>query len=147
MARRVGDGVQLPGWPLRTVGFCEEGRMAAVFFVAGAIALIWSAVRYEIVYRSLVDSFPAQFQDDLTSRYAFPVLALSPSTPLPLQADYMKALWGSCVGCLCISLGFFAFGNVPFGCLLLLGFIWAVFSTMKSWKTYKENCNRSGLTR
>jgi hypothetical protein len=121
--------------------------MAAVFFVAGAIALIWSAVRYQIVYRSLIDSFPPQFQDDLTSRYAFPVLALSPSTPLPLQADYMKTLWGSCAGFLCISLGFFVSQNVPFGFLCLLGFFWAVFSTLKSWKTYKENYNRDGSTR
>ena len=91
----------------------------------------------------LVDLFPPQFQDDLSSRYAFPVLALSPSTPLPLHADYMKACWGSCVGCLCASAGFFSAQNVVLGCFLLAGFFWAVFSTTKSWKTYQENCNRT----
>lgn len=121
--------------------------MAVVFFVVGGIALLLSGVRYQVVYRSLVDSFPPQFQDDLTSRYAFPVLALSPSTPLTLQSDYMTALWGSCVGLLCISLGFFASQNVLFGGLCLLGHCWAVFSTMKSWKTYKENCNNNGSAR
>jgi hypothetical protein len=122
----------------------ERGKnMAAVFFVVSAMVAIWSAVRYEIVYRSLIDSFPPQFQDDLTSRYAFPVLALSPSTPLPLQADYMNALWGSCVVCLCVSLGFFSSQNVLFGCFSLAGFLWAVFSTVKAWKTYQENCNRT----
>src|SRR6476660_9833410 len=110
--------------------------MAAVFFVVGAIAVILSAVRCEIVYRSLVDSFPPQFQDELTSRYAFPVLALSPSTPLALQAAYMKALWAGCVCFLCVSLGFFASQNVVFGCFCLLGFFWSVFSTIKSWKTF-----------
>jgi hypothetical protein len=61
--------------------------MAATFFVMAAIAGILSAVRYQIVYHSMVDSFPLQFQDDLTSRYAFPVLVLNPSTPLSLQAE------------------------------------------------------------
>lgn len=121
--------------------------MGVAFFVAGAIALILSAIRYEVVYRSLIDSFPPQFQEDQTSRYAFPVLALSPSTPLSSQADYMKALWGSCVGCLCICLGFFASQNVSFGLLCLLGFFWAVFSTFKSWKIYRENCSRNRSTR
>jgi SNF family Na+-dependent transporter len=115
--------------------------MAAVFFVITAIAGISSVVRYQIVYHSLVDSFPLQFQDDLTSRYAFPVLVLSPSTPLSLQANYLRASWGSCVCCLCVSLDFF-FSQNTFGCLVLVGFFWAVFKTIKSWKTYKENSNR-----
>lgn len=117
--------------------------MAAVFFVVSAMAGIWSAIRYEIVYRSVVDSFPPQFQDDLTSRYAFPVYVLSPSTPLPLQADYVNSLWGSCVVCLCVSLGFFSSQNVVFGCFVLAGFFWTLFSTFKSWKTYRQNCNRT----
>jgi len=117
--------------------------MAAVFFVMAATAGILSAIRYQIVYHSLVDSFPLQFQDDLTSRYAFPVLVLSPSTPLSLQADYMRASWGSCVCCLCVSLGFFLSQNIAFGCFVLVGFFWAVFRTIKSWKTYKENSNRT----
>ncbi len=96
--------------------------MAAVFFVIAAIAGILSAVRYQIVHHSLVDSFPLQFQDDLTSRYAFPVLVLSPSTPLSLQADYMRASWGSCVCCLSVSLGFFFLQNIAFGCFVLVGF-------------------------
>jgi hypothetical protein len=121
--------------------------MNAVFFVLSAIAAIWSAVRYQIVYRSVVDSFPPQFQDDLTSRYAFPVYALSPSTPLPLQAEYMKSLWGGCVSFLCVSLGFFSSQNVVFGGFCLAGFFWVVFSTLKSWKTFKENCNRASTRR
>jgi len=116
--------------------------MNAVFFVVGAIAAIWSAVKSEVVRRSLVDSLPPQFQDDYTSRYAFSVYALSTSTPLPLQAEYMKSSWGFCVFCLCISLGFFFSQNVVFGSFFLLWFFWAVFSTMKSWRTYKENCSR-----
>ena len=94
--------------------------MAAIFFVMAAIAGILSAARYQIVYHSMVDSFPLQFQDDLTSRYAFPVLVLNPSTPLSLQADYMRA--GSCVCCLCVSLGFFFSRSIAFSCFVLVGF-------------------------
>ena len=117
--------------------------MAAVFFVMGGMAMIWSAVRSQVVYRSIVDSFPPQFQDDYTSRYAFSVYALAPSTPLPLQAEYMKALWAGCACMLCVALGCFALPNVVWGCFILAGFFWAVFSTFKSWKTYRENCNRA----
>lgn|SRR6185437_7947646 len=116
--------------------------MNALFFVLGVMAMIWSAIRYHFVYRSIVDSFAPQFQDELTSRYAFPVFALSAPTPLPLQAEYMKSLWGSCAAFLCVSLGFFASRNAVFGCFFLVGFFLAVFQTAKSWKTYKENCNR-----
>ncbi len=52
--------------------------MGAIFAVLGLIAAIWSIVRYQIVYNSLIESFPTQFQDPLTSRYAFPVIVLSP---------------------------------------------------------------------
>jgi len=114
--------------------------MAVVFFVMAAIAALFSAVRYQTVYYSLIDSFPLQFRDEPTSRYAFPVLALSPSTPLALQTDYKTALWAACACILCISLGLFAAQNMVFGCLCLPGFVWTVFSTVKAWTTYKENC-------
>jgi hypothetical protein len=102
---------------------------------------IWSAVIYQTVYRALINSFPPQFQDPLNSRYAFPVFALSPSTPLSLQADYMKSLAGGCFAMLGFSLSCFSFQRVDGGCLALLGFFAAVVSTIKSWKAYKENCN------
>jgi hypothetical protein len=116
--------------------------MVALFIVGAGIALLWSAIRYQFVYRSLIDSFPPQFQDDPTSRYAFPVFALSPSTPLPLQAEYVKALWGGCVAFLCVSLCFFSIGELIVGCLGLVVFFASVVSAIRAWKTYKENCNR-----
>ena len=78
--------------------------MAAVFVVGAVMAMIWSAAKYLIVYRALVDSLPPQ----LPSRYTFPVYALSASTPLPLQAEYVKSLWGGSVGFFCVSLCFFS---------------------------------------
>ena len=122
----------------------EEGTMdASFFFVLGGFLGILSAIRGHIVYSSIRDSFPPQFQDDLSSRYAFGVYALEHSTPLPLQASYVKSLGGGCAGFLCVSLGFFVSGNIPSGCLSLLFFFAVAYSTMKSWKAYKENCSRA----
>jgi hypothetical protein len=117
--------------------------MPAVFGVVCLIAMIWSAVRYQIVYNRVVELMPPQFQDDLTSRYALPVYALDPSTPLPLQQDYLNSQWAGCVAMLCASLALFSAQNNVFGCFCLAVFVWAVFHTMKSWKTYKQNCNRT----
>ena len=117
--------------------------MAAVFAVGAGIALLWSGIRYQIVYNSLIDSFPSQFQDPLTSRYAFPVLVLSPSTPLPLQAEYIKTLWVACVAVLCISLCFFSLDQLIIGCLGVVAFFASVFFAIKSWKIYKENFNQA----
>lgn len=116
--------------------------MAAAFAVMCGIAIIWSGVKSQIVYHSIIDSFPPQFQDPETSRYAFSVLALSPSTPLPLQAEYVKSLWGGCAACLCLSLCFFSLDQpiVGGGCLVVL--LASVFFTIKSWNVYKANCNR-----
>jgi hypothetical protein len=117
--------------------------VGAVFIVVGLLAAVWSIVEYQTVYNSLIESFPPQFQDPLASRYAFPVLAIGPSTPLSLQGDYVKSLQGFCVLSLCISLSFFAFQQMIIGCLFSVVFFVTVFSMVKSWKTYKENCNRA----
>ena len=117
--------------------------MNAVFFVLAGFLGIWGAIRGHIVYCSIRDSFLPQFQDDLSSRYAFSVYALSHSTPLPLQAEYMKPQGCGCAFFLCVSLGFFILGNIPLGCLCLLGFSAIAFGAMKDWKTYKEYCSRA----
>ena len=117
--------------------------MVAVFVVGAFLAMLWCLVRSQIVYHSIKDSFPPQFQDPLMSRYAFSVYALEPSTPLSLQAEYVKSSVAACVACLCASLAFFSVQQVVIGCLLLVVFFVSFFSTIKSWKTYKENCNRT----
>lgn len=114
--------------------------MSVVFFVITAIAAIWSAVKSEVIHRELVDSFPPQFQDALMSRYALHAYALAPSTPLAVQSEYMKILYGGCAAALSGLLGFFAAENPAFGCLVLIGFFWACYQTFKSWKIYQTNC-------
>jgi TRAP-type C4-dicarboxylate transport system permease small subunit len=117
--------------------------MVAVFVVLAGLAGIWSGIKSQIVYNSIVDSFPPQFQDPLASRYAFSVLALSHTTPLSLQAEYVSSQIGGCVVFLCISLAFFSIHQLIIGCLILIALFAQVWSTIKSRKTYKENCDRA----
>jgi hypothetical protein len=116
--------------------------MAVVFFVMAGMAALWTCIKTQAIYLSIVDTFPPQFQDKLSSRYAFPVLVLSPSTPLPLQEEYVKSTWGGCAFFLCVSLGFFFARNVVFGGALLAVFVGSVFAAIKCWKTYKSNRER-----
>ena len=55
--------------------------MGLLFSIAGVIAFVWSAVKYEVTARALQDLLPPQFQDPLMSRYAFGVYALHPLLP------------------------------------------------------------------
>ena len=98
-------------------------KMAAVFVVGAGMAMIWSAAKYLIVYRAVVDSLPPK----MPSRYAFPVYALSASTPLPLQAEYVRSLWSGSVGFLCVSLSFFSLLELGAGCAALLFSAGALF--------------------
>jgi hypothetical protein len=110
--------------------------MGPIFAIAGVIAFVWAAVKYEVTARTLHDAFPPQFQDALMSRYAFPVYALHHSTPLTLQADYVKASAGGAVAMLCFSLSCFSFGRPDGGVLALFGFGAGAVFVFKSFKTY-----------
>lgn len=112
--------------------------MAVLFGVGAAMAFIWGGAKYQMVYISVIDSLPPQ----LSSRYAFPAYALSPSTPLALQAEYVKSLWGMSVGFLCVSLCFFSLQEIGAGCAAFAVFCWSVVYSVKAKKSYAENCNQ-----
>lgn len=116
--------------------------MTAAFLVMAIMAAIWSAIKSEIVRRSIIDSLPPQFQDSLASRYAVDVYALSHPTPLELQAEYVKSVWGGCVAFACGSLCFFSIQQPIIGCLGLIVFLVSVFQALKARRTYKANCDR-----
>jgi hypothetical protein len=140
--RNMSTGRSFNGRPRRE-HWQSEQDMTAVFAVMAAIAVIFSGIKYEITRRALINSLPPQFQGYGESRYAVDVYALEPSTPLPLQAEHMKALWGGCAALLCAALSFLAAGNPPFGGLVLIGFVIAVVSTIRSLRRYRENCKRA----
>ena len=117
--------------------------MAAVFGVICAIAFIYAGVTYQMVYHATIDSLPPQFQGGEISRFAFPEYALRSSTPLELQTEYMKSLAAGCVAMPCFSLSCFIGGQPVGGWLALAGSLAVAASAFKSWRTYKENCNRA----
>ena len=95
---------------------------------------------------ALTDYLPPRFQDELTSRYAYGVYVLRPSTPLALQADHMRSLAGFCVATLCFWLFcVFSFEQVwaPWLPSVLVLVITAF--AVKSWKIYTANCHRAML--
>lgn len=116
--------------------------MAAVFFVLGGFLLFVSAIRAHFAYRIIVDTLPPQFQDAWTSRYVFSVYALEPTTPLEVQAEWVKTMGVSCAACLSLSLGFFVAGNAAFGCFALLAFGVAAYRAVQGWRTYRSNLER-----
>jgi hypothetical protein len=116
--------------------------MAPVFFVLAGFLLFVSIIRVHFVYRSIVDTLPPKFQDDWTSRYAFSVYALEPTTPVEVQAEYVRAMGISCAACLSLALGFFAAGNPVLGYFVLLVLIVGVYHAIQGWRTYKSNCDR-----
>lgn len=90
---------------------------------------------------------PPEFTEGITSRFTPSVFALSPSTPLSVQKDYVNVLVAGSFAMLCLSLIGFANGEAVFGWLMFAIFLSSVFSTFKAWKTYQENCNRPPASR
>jgi hypothetical protein len=113
-----------------------------ILLVVIAVAVLWSAFKYQAAYVALIDSLPPQFQDGLNSRYAFPEYVLRPSTPLALQADYVKSQVGFCFAAVGVSLLCFLFEKIIAGAIVLVMLLGFTVLTFRSWKTYHANCGR-----
>jgi hypothetical protein len=122
----------------------EGEKMIVVPFLAIAtiFAILWSAFKYQTTYVAVIDTLPLQFRDGLNSRYAFPEYVLRPSTPLALQAEYVKSQIGFTFAMLGLSLLCFLYEKNPVGLILLTMFFGFCVLTIKSWKTYQANLNR-----
>jgi hypothetical protein len=113
-----------------------------ILVIATAVAILWSAFKYQTTYVALIDSLPPQFQDGVSSKFAFPEYVLRPSTPLALQAEYVKSQIGFCSATLGVSLLCFIFEKIVIGLIVLAMFLWFTALTIKSWKKHQANCNR-----
>jgi hypothetical protein len=60
---------------------------------------------------------PPEFAEGITRRFTPSVFALSPSTPLSVQKDYVNVLVAGSFAMLCLSLIVFSNGEVLGGCL------------------------------
>ena len=113
--------------------------------LVSVIAFSWSLWKYGRVVDGL-DYFP-QYEDRFRSRLAVPEFALSPSTPLSLQLEYVQSLMGGCIFIFCMSLICFLYEN-PVGGWLFIGIVLiAVASTLKYWTKYQANVNRKKAVR
>jgi hypothetical protein len=113
-----------------------------ILVVVTAFAVIWSIINYQTAYVALIDLLPPQFQDGLNSKFAFPEYVLRPSTPLALQAAYVRSQIGFCFAALGVSLLCFLHEKNVVGLIILAMFFGFAVLTIKSWKTYRANCNR-----
>lgn len=113
-----------------------------ILAIATAVAVLWSLLKYQTAYVAVIDLLPPQFQDGLNSKFAFPEYVLRPSTPLALQAEYVKSQVGFCFATLGVSLLCFSFEKTIAGLIILLMFFGFSALTIVSWKTYQANCDR-----
>jgi hypothetical protein len=113
-----------------------------ILMIATAVAVVWTIVKYQTAYAALIESLPPQFQDGLSSKFAFPEYVLRPSTPLPLQAEYVKSQIGSCFAALGISLLCLLYEKLLVGSIALVVFFSFTVLTIKSWKTHQSNSKR-----
>ena len=116
--------------------------MASLLGGVGVVLFVCSYVLYQRVYDALIDTFPLELRDPHTSRFAIHPIALSPSTPLALQADYVKSEVGICSALLAGVLSSFLFGNVVLGLAWSVIFLVSAVVTFRSWKAYKANRDR-----
>lgn len=116
--------------------------MIAALAIATAFAVLWSLFKYQTAYIALIDLLPPQFQDGVSSKFAVPEYVFRPSTPLTLQAEYVKSQIGFCLATFGISLLCFSFEKTIVGWIVLAMFFGFTALTIKSWTTYKANCNR-----
>jgi hypothetical protein len=122
----------------------RERRVIAVLIlvIATAATVLWSLFKYQTAYVGVIEYLPPQFQDGLSSKFAFPEYVLDPSTPLALQAEYVKSQIGFCCATLGASLLCLALEKeIP--ALIMLAFLFGFAAlTIRSWKTYQRNCHR-----
>ena len=108
--------------------------------LVSVIAFSWSLWKYGRVVDGL-DYFP-QYENHFRSKLAVPEFALSPSTPLSLQLEYVQSLMGGCIFIFCMALICFLYENPVGGWLFMVVFVIAVASTRNYWKRYQANVNR-----
>lgn len=109
---------------------------------ASAALLFWSMLKYENISNALEDSYPSEFREGALWRIAFPIFVLGPSTPLHLQAGYLRAMAGICFVTLGISLCCFLLDKEIAGWIVLAMFFLYSAMMISWWRTYKANRDR-----
>jgi len=113
-----------------------------VIGLASAVAFLWSAFLIQKVRYAVMDTLPPELADPNFPYSVYPEFALGPSTPLALQADYLKSQMLFFLAFLGFSLDCFLLGKAIMGWVLLAMFVGFATLTIKNRKIYKANCSR-----
>jgi hypothetical protein len=119
--------------------------VTALFAIPCVAIAIYSICQYLIADSALKKRVPPEFSEGLVEKFVLGGMALSPLTPLPIQTNYMNALWAGTVAMLCFSLSLFSLEQVFGGWLVFGAFVINAVFTLKSWLAYRENCRRPAL--
>lgn len=116
--------------------------MTPLFAIPCVAIFIYAICQHQIADSALKRRIPEQLTDGLTEKFVLGGLALSSLTPLPIQRNYMNALWAFTVAMLFFSLSLLSAGEVFGGWLVFGGSIIHLLFTLRSWIAYQENCRR-----
>jgi hypothetical protein len=116
--------------------------MTQALAVAAVVAFCWTIFKGGSAQAAIVDFLPPELRDGLTSRFAASEYAFRPSTPLPVQADFLHAAWGFCLATLFASLAFFSVPDVVPGCIALFLCLVGLVDAIRSQKAYRKSRRR-----
>jgi len=119
--------------------------VTALFAIPCVAVFVYAICQYQIADSALKELVPPELKEGLVEKFVLGGLGLSPSTPLPIQTNYMNALWAGTVAMLCFSLTLFSMGEAFGGWLAFGAFLIMIVFTLRSWSTYRENRRRRAL--
>lgn len=120
--------------------------MTALFAILCVAFAVYAYQQQETAHRALIGSYPPEYRDGSLERFVLWGAGFDPLTPLPVQAKYLNSIWAGTVAMLFFSLAFFSSGERRGGWLAMAIFLVGVVSTIRSWRTYKENCNKKAVS-
>jgi hypothetical protein len=123
----------------------EEASLTVLFAFPCVAIFIYAICQYQIADSALKKLIPEELTEGLTEKFVLGGLGLSPLTPLPIQKNFMNALWAFTIAGLCFSLSLFSAGEVFGGWLVLGGSLIHLLLTLRSWVIYQENCSRRAV--
>jgi hypothetical protein len=119
-----------------------EAKLTVLFAIFCVAFAAYAYQQQEMAHRALIESYPPEFKGGLSERFVLWGVGLSSSTPLPVQANYLNSIWAGTVAMLFFSLALFSYGETFGGWLAMAFVLVGVVSTIKSWRTYKQNCSQ-----
>ena len=119
--------------------------MTGLFAILCVGFALYAYGQQEMAHRAIIGSYPPEFRGGITEKFVLWGDGLNPSTPLPVQKNYFNSIWAGTAAMLFFSLALFSSGETFGGWLTGAGCLAGAVSTIKSWWTYKENCNQKAV--